>query len=165
MAIIIKIGPGIKKVERMFRNLPKTIRKEIGEKATKEIITSAQRRIKYRYNVLGYGRSEFSTGAGFKSISIKKSPKGYSLFVSAYLELLDKPIRTHWVSIETLEAHQAHPGSTMCRRAPSAFPFTRPPVLFSWRGPFITPALKALEEDIPKILERSAANAIAVAAK
>ena len=116
MVIKIKII-GTEKITKLIRNLPKSIQKEIGEGATKKIIVSGQRRIKYRYNILGYGKSEFSTGAGFRSISIKKSPRGYSLFVAAYLELLDKPIRTHWVSIETLEAHQAHPGSTMFRRA------------------------------------------------
>lgn len=156
---------GLDKVDRLLRNLPKSIQKEVGEGATRKIAISGQRRIKFRYNVLGYGRSEFSTGTGLRSISIKKSPGGYSVFVADYLVLLNKPIRTHWVSMETIEAHQAHPGSTMFRKAPSGFPFTRPPILFVWKGPFITPAIMGLRSDIPKILEKSIAKAIALAAK
>ena len=143
---------GLVEVNKFLKQLPKSVRKEVGDKASKKIIVSAKRKIRNRYNSLGYGKSEFSTGAGFRSISFKKHKKGYALFVAAYLSLLDKPIRTHWVSRETLEAHQAHPGSTMFKRSPAGFSFTRPPILFQWRVPFITPALSSLDKDIPKIL-------------
>lgn len=156
---------GMARVNRLIRNLPKTIQKEVGEGATRKIALSGQRRIKYRYNIIGYGKSEFSTGTGFRSIIVKKSKRGYSLFVANYLALLDKRIRTHWVSMDTIEAHRAFPGSTMFRKAPTGFPFTRPPILFRWKGPFITPAIKALENDVPKILERAITRAISEAVK
>ena len=156
---------GLNEVNRLLTNLPKSVRKEVGEKAPKNIIFSAKRRIKNKYNILGYGKSKFSTGTGLKSISVKKHNKGYALLVAPYLALLDKPIRTHWVSREIIEAHQAHPGSTMFKKAPLGFDFTRPPILFIWKGPFITPSIKQLENDIPKILERATAVAIAEAAK
>lgn len=161
-AIQIKIL-GVSKVMRMLNGLSPAFRQEVGQKGTLKIIQSAQRRIRYRYNILGYGKGELSTGYGLRSISIKKTPRGWGLSVADYLRLLNRKIKPHWVSMETIEAHQAHPGSTMFKKAPAGIPFTRAPVLFRWRGPFITPALKALEADIPKILEMQINRAMQVA--
>lgn len=154
---------GVSKVMKMLNGIPAAFQQEVGQKGTLKIMQSAQRRIKYRYNILGYGKGELSTGHGLKSISIKKTPRGWGLSVAPYLRLLNSKIRTHWVSMETIEAHRSHPGSTMFKRAPAGIPFTRAPVLFRWRGPFITPALKALEADIPKILEMQVNRAMQVA--
>ena len=151
---------GLKKVNNMIQNLPGSIKKEVGEIALRKIAVSGQRRIKRRYSALGYGLSDESTGFGFHNIIIRKLKKAYGILVPDYIELLDKPIRTHWVSLETIEAHQANPGSTMFKKAINV-DLSRNPVTFRWRGPFITPALKSLNKDIPKILERATAKAIA----
>lgn len=154
---------GINKLQKFFSGIVPAMDKEIGQKATLKIVESGQRRIRYRYNVLGYGKSDFSTGHGMKSIKVVKTPRGWGLSVADYIRLLNTRISPHWVSMETIEAHQAHPGSTMFKKAPGGIPFTRAPILFRWKGPFITPALKALESDIPKILEMQLNRAMQVA--
>jgi len=159
MVGIVKVK-GLGNLNRFMRDLPKNIKKEIQIKAIFKIAVSGQRRIKRMYDALGYGHGRFSTGFGFKNISIKKTARGYGIFVPAYIDLLDKPIRTHWVSLETIKAHRANPGITMFKRA-SNVDKSRRPILFRWRGPFIDPALNNLNKDIPRILERALARAIA----
>ena len=156
MTVVVKTG----KLVRFFSTLPKKIKEEVEIKASRTIALSGQQRIKRRYDSLGYGTSQSSTGAGRRRISIKKTSDGYVVLVPDYIDLLDRHIMPHWLSIETIEAHRAHPGSTMFKRAPTGFKFTRPPIRFIWRGPFITPAIVALEKDVPKILEKAIAKAI-----
>ena len=157
----------MKKVQRMIARLPASVRKEVGDKGSKEIAKSGQRRIVFRYNVAGY----HGKGHGLKSLkkpmTFKQSGNSYifTLDIPEYLGLIEKGVPSHYVSIETIKQHLASPGSTTGKRQPEGTVFSGPPVYWHYKGPFISPALKALEADIPKILERVTAKAIARAAK
>ena len=167
MMIKIQVGLGLRKVINMISRLPKTLQKEIGAKGSREIAKSGQRRIVYRYNVAGY----HGKGHGLKSLkkpmTFKQSGNSYiyTLAIPDYLGLIEKGMPSHYVSVETIKQHLASPGSTTGKRQPEGTIFAGPPVWWQYKGPFISPALKALESDIPKILEKATARAIAGAAK
>lgn len=160
--VIVQVT-GLKEVQKLFAKLRPALLEEIGNKGQKEIALSGQRRIKYRYNVLGYGKGRFSTGFGQKSIRIEKTKTGYNLWAAGYIKLLDKRISSHYVSMDIIEAHRANPGSTMFQRAPSSLVFNRPPVYWTYKGPVVYPAINALKKDLPQMIERQLNKAMQMA--
>ena len=162
MALIFQVK-GLNEVISLFSKLNPSIQKAIGVVAQKEIVMSAQRRIKYRYNVLGYGHGTLGTGFGNKSIMIEKTKVGYNLWGAGYIKLLDRAIRSHWVSMDTVEAHRANPGSTMFRRSPARYVFNKPPVFWRYKGPVVAPSIEELKKEIPQIIERQLNKAMQMA--
>ena len=153
---------GISKVNKLLKTLPIKINEEMSQNATRKIAESAQRRIKYRYNVAGWGRSEYASHSGQRNIKVVKTPRGYGVAVPEYLEYIETPIASHPVARSTLERHKAIPGSTLHKKAPYLTMEDRiyGPIMFVWKGPFIRPGIKATEQDIPKIIRRSLNKAI-----
>lgn len=160
--VVVQIQ-GLENVQKLFTKLPKSIQKNIGEDGQKEIMLSAQRKIKYRYNILGYGKGPLSTGFGRKSIRFIKTKTGYDLFGAAYIALLDNRIRSHWVSMDIVEAHRANPGSTMFQKAPGTFLFNRPPVFWTYKGPVVAPSIMKLKRELPRIMEKQLNKAMQMA--
>ena len=162
MALIFQVK-GLNEVISLFSKLNPSIQKAIGVVAQKEIVMSAQRRIKYRYNVLGYGHGALGTGFGYNSIMIEKTKIGYNLWGAGYVKLLDRAIRSHWVSIDIVEAHRANPGSTMFRRSPARYVFDRAPVFWRYKGPVVAPSIEELKKEIPQIIEKQLNKAMQMA--
>lgn len=160
---------GDRKVINMLKSLPKKIRKEVGEKGSKDIALSGQRRIVHRYNVRGYGQGPTSTGRGLASLKgkLKFQRRGnsfvYSLSPEDYLMLIEKGVASHFVSPNIIEFHMSNPGATLGRTARELglLPYTGRPFYWVNKGPFVAPALQALESDIPKIIEKRLAKVIA----
>jgi len=73
----LKVGPGLRKVQRIIANLPKHLQKEVGEKGSEEIAKSGQRRIIYRYKLRGYGASGFGRKMLGKKMQKIKSGNSY----------------------------------------------------------------------------------------
>lgn len=154
MATITVIG--LKETQKLLRNIPKRFQEEVGEKGTQKIAQSTQRRIKYRYNVLGYGKGTTSTGRGLKSISLKKVGNQYEISVGKYLELIEAGVKSHWVSQEVMEFAISNPNATIGKTARSlglAPPYIGAPFFWRQKGPFIRHGVEATKKDIPRIIE------------
>lgn len=150
---------GLDKVIRIMANLPKELKKE-GDKAIIDLAQNLQRRIRFRYMQAGYGAGVTSTGFGLKSIV----REGNVIMVLApYLAMIERGVRSHWVSQEIMELHMGSPGSTVGQTAEGlglAPPYMGPPFWWQYKGPFVAPARESFMPDIPKILERYLNNAI-----
>jgi len=159
MVMIIKIGPGMKKVQRMLRNLPKTIQKEVGEKGTTEITKSLQRMMKLR--------APRGTGWLRRSIMVEKTGKTKTVFVHAFYGMAVEKGRSRAfvIPLAYFEQHQKipdAPGQFFTRQGQSP---RRWVTLTGRAQPFVAPSLIKLKQIMPRILERVTARAIAEAAK
>ncbi len=163
VGIVVQIGPGLKKVQNMIAKLPKNLQKEISIKATKKIAESAQRRIIRQYISRGYNGTGFGRMQLGKKMTLSKSGNSmiYTMNIPGYLGMIEKGVSSHWVSAETISQHISSPGSTTGKRQPSGTVFSGPPIWWNWKGPFIGPAFANLHMDIPKILEKATAQALA----
>jgi len=165
MAIQVKIT-GLKEVTNFMNQLPKSINNEVKKKGIMELAKNLQMRIRRRYTMAGYGKGKFSTGYGWKSIKFRPTENGAVVeILASYLALLERGVSSHWVSMDTIEAHRDSPGSTVGKRAPKGFAFSRPPVWWHWKGPFVEPAMNTFRPEIPKILDRFIKDAIKKARK
>jgi len=168
--MIIKIGPGLKKVQNMLKEIPKKLQKEVGEKGSEEIAKSGQRMIIYKYQMAGYHASGFGRKMLGKKMQKIKSGNSYlyTINIPEYLGLIEEGVSNHPVSFNIMTQHMKSPGSTLGMTAKQmglAPPYWGKPKMWFWKGPFIDPGLKAMEKDIPRILERSVTKAIAGARK
>lgn len=156
---------GLRKVQNMLSALPKSLQKEVAEKGSKAIAESGQRRIVLRYKMAGYMGSGHGVKAMSKKMKLTKSGNSfiYSIDLPNYLALIEKGVESHFVSIDTIKQHMVNPGSTTGKRFTG--PFSAAPVWWQYKGPFVGPGLKAMEKDIPRILERTVNKAVAKAAK
>ena len=160
---------GTQKVINMLKKLPKEIRTDVGDGGSKDIALSGQRRIVNRYNVAGYGKSSASTGRGLASLRRKLQFKKqgnnwiYSMDVEDYLVLIDRGVAGHYVSINVIEFHMSNPGATLGKTAAGLglLPYEGKPFYWITKGAFITPGLKALARDVPKIIEKRIARVMA----
>ena len=163
--IQIKVGLGLKKVQKMIVNLPKRLQKEVGEKGSEEIAKSGQRSIMYRYRLRGYHAS----GLGEKMLGKKmqKTKSGnsfiYTIIIPRYLGMIEEGVPSHPVSVNIMAQHMKSPGSTvgLTAKKMGLLPYFGPAKYWHYKGPFIEPGLKAMEKDIPRILERAMARVIA----
>lgn len=151
---------GLRKVQNLIKQLPKNLQKEVAEKGSKAIAESGQRRILLRYKLAGYMGSRHGIKSLGKKMSFNKSGNSfiYSIDIPEYLDLIEKGVRSHFVSIDTIKQHLSSPGSTTGKRFNG--PFSGPPVWWQFKGPFIAPGLKSMEKDIPRILEKAVNKAI-----
>ena len=145
----------MKKVERMIRNLPKSIKKEVGDKGTTEIVKSLQRMMKLR--------APRGTGWLRRSIMIEKTGKTKSVVVNAYYGMAVEKGRSKnfVVPMAYFEQHGRMPD------APGQ-PFKGPIRWVTLTGrahPFVAPSLLKLKQIMPRILERATAKAIAGAVR
>ena len=159
---VLTIGPGLRRVQNLIKNIPKNIQKEVLINGAREIALSGQRRIISRYKIAGYSGSMHGIQMlGKKMKLIKKGNSSiYTIEIPGYLGMIEEGVSSHWVSIETIKQHLASPGSTTGKRQPKGTVFSGPPVYWHYKGPFIKPGLKAMEQDIPRIIERVVAKAI-----
>lgn len=141
---------GLKEVRQMLKVLPKNMRKEIGEKALKELGKNLQRRMKNRVRPTG----KFSTGWLKRSIMVEKHGKVIKVVVHAYYgAAVEHGSSPHPVPIGYLEQHETIP------EAPGQF-ITRGVRAYVWVGgkdsarPFVAPAMQSFRPAIPNILLR-----------
>ena len=89
----------------------------------------------------------------------------YSISIPNYLALIEKGVQSHYVSHNIIEASMRNFDSTTGKTAKSmgiAPPYYGSPFYWQYKGPFIKPAFKALEMDIPRILEKQINKAISL---
>jgi len=143
---------GLKEVQSLFKNLAPNVITEVRDKGIPSITRNLQKRIKRSFSSVGYGTGPSSTGASQRSIKYKKTAKGAMVeIVAPWMALIEKGVRSHWVSPYTIKQHKIHPGSTMFDRAPIG-EYGGDPVWWHWKGPFVSPAVQRWRPTIlPKL--------------
>jgi len=152
----------LKEVQKFLNKLPKELQTEVRDIGIPKVTKELQKLIKFHYTMAGYGTGILSTGAGLRSIEFKKTDRGSVINInSAYLAGIEKGLfDSHWVSMDTIEAHRAHPGSTVGMKAPEGYVFSRPPIWWQYKGPFVEPAMIKFREILPNRLNSMIKKAI-----
>ena len=145
---------GLKEVQSMMKNLSPNVIKEVRDKGIPRITKNLQRRITRSFSSVGYGVGPSSTGASQRSITYKKTPKGAIVeIIAPWMALIEKGVRSHWVSPYTIKQHRTHPGSTIFKKAPVGS-YGGDPVWWHWKGPFIEPAMQRFRPTIvPELMK------------
>jgi len=160
MVIQIRIT-GLKEVEKLMSNLNPNLKKEVGKKGTIKLAVNLQSRIRRRYTMAGYGKSG-SSGIGFKSIVAKPTNNGAVVEVginAPWVVMMERGVKSHWVSPYTIRKHLQSPGSTMGKRAPKG-EYGGTPIWWHWKGPFVEPAMQSFKPTIPTLLDKYVKEAI-----
>lgn len=155
MVVVMRIGPGMKKVQRMLSKLPDSIKKEVGDKGTTEIVKRLQTMMKLR--------APRGTGWLRRSIMIEKSKKTKSVVVNAFYGMAVEEGRNRMfvIPLAYFEQHQRMPDAP----GQPFKPVKRWVTLTGRAQPFVAPSLIKIKQEIPKILERAVTRAIAGASK
>jgi len=152
---------GLKELQKFMKNLEPKLRKKVGKEATNKLAKNLQGRIRRRYTLAGYGKMATS-GRGFKSIIAQPTTGGALVQIgknAPWMAMLEKGVRSHWVSPYTIKQHLKSPGSTFGKKAPEG-EWGGPPVWWHWKGPFVEPAMMSFRPEIPKLLNQYVQQAI-----
>ena len=155
--ITVKVT-GLKEVKKYLAGLAPRMKKEVGEIGTLELAKDLRARIRRRYTLVGYGKSPFASGMGWKSIQYKNTPNGAVVMVGVnapwVVRFLEGGFSPHAVSLNVLELQRSNPGATMGKTAEDLglLPYEGEPVWARWKGPFVEPAMQTFKPQIPRLL-------------
>jgi len=164
---VIRINiKGLKEVKKFMAGLNPRMKKEVGENGTLELAKDLRARIRRRYTLVGYGKSPFASGMGWKSIQYRDTTNGAEVIVGVdapwVVRYLEGGFPPHAVSANIIELHKSNPGATMGKTAEELglLPYEGKPIWSRWKGPFVEPAMQAFIPQIPQILTPYVTKAI-----
>lgn len=152
---VTRLGEVSKFVGGLKPSIQKVVRKEGGFKLSENL----KGRIRRRYTLAGYGKG-MSSGIGFKSIIAEPTRFGGKVEILApWLALIEGGVKSHYVSRYTMQKHMESPGSTMFQRAPKG-EYGGAPYWWTYKGPFVAPAMTSFRPEIPRLLSQYIKQAI-----